>query len=30
MASGQQLAKENAHKFDAWVMERYAADDWPS
>ncbi len=30
MASGRQLAKENARKFDAWVMERYAADDWPS
>jgi len=28
MANGQQLAQENKQRFDAWVRERYAANDW--
>ena len=26
--SGQQLAKENILKFEAWTAERHAAGDW--
>lgn len=28
MANGQQMAKENVRKFEAWVSERTAACDW--
>ncbi|MDO8943846.1 MAG: VPA1267 family protein [Desulfobacterales bacterium] len=28
MKSGQQIARENIAKFDAWVEEREKADDW--
>lgn len=30
MASGQDIAKANTAKFEAWIMEHYHADDWPS
>ena len=30
MASGRQLAKENLKKFETWVEERQAANDWTS
>ncbi|MGH2879228.1 MAG: VPA1267 family protein [Solirubrobacteraceae bacterium] len=26
--SGQEIARENAKKFDRWVLERCAAEDW--
>jgi hypothetical protein len=29
-SSGQQIARENAKKFDNWVLERYTANDWPA
>lgn len=30
MANGQDIAKANAARFDAWVAERYRANDWLS
>lgn len=28
MASGQQIARQNVAKFEAWLCERSASDDW--